>query len=95
MIFEIDDEALAEAEEARAYYAAIDPSLGDQFAAAMDSAIERIVADPKLWSPYTARTRRYVLTRFPYAVIYRVRAKVLRVLAVSHQSRRPGYWRSR
>jgi len=93
--FEIDDEALAEAEEARDHYAAIDPPLGDDFARALDSAIDRIVSNPLLWSPYTDRTRRYVLGRFPYAVIYRLRGDLIRVLAVTHQSRRPGYWRAR
>ena len=95
MNFEIDDEALAEAEDARDHYAAIDPPLGDDFARSLDDAIDRIVANPLMWSPYTGRTRRYVLGRFPYAVVYRVRGDMVRVLAVTHQSRRPGYWLGR
>ena len=95
MSLEFDDEALLEAEDARDHYAAIEPFLGDAFAKAFDQAIESIVSTPMMWSPYTGRTRRYVMTRFPYSVIYRVRGDVVRVLALTHQSRRPSYWRRR
>ena len=32
---------------------------------------------------------------FPYSVIYAVAGEEIRVLAVAHHSRRPGYWRKR
>ena len=95
MYLEIDDEAIAEASEARDYYAAVGPELGREFAAMLDQAIARVLAKPLTWPLYTRRTRRYLMHRFPYAVIYRVKGDVLRVLAVSHQHRRPGYWAAR
>ncbi len=39
--------------------------------------------------------RRFVLNRFPFALIYSVSSDALCILGVAHQSRRPGYWRSR
>ena len=39
--------------------------------------------------------RRYVMRHFPYALIYTVSGEEIRILAVAHHSRRPGYWRSR
>jgi plasmid stabilization system protein ParE len=95
MHLEIDDEALAEVSEARDYYAAVRPELGREFVTEVDRAISRVVANPLTWPTYSRRTRRYLLHRFPYAVIYRVKDDVLRILAVSHLHRRPGYWTRR
>lgn len=39
--------------------------------------------------------RRYVMQRFPYSLIYTVSGEEIRILAVAHHSRRPGYWRGR
>jgi hypothetical protein len=39
--------------------------------------------------------RRVLVRRFPYFVIYREWSDRLEIVAVAHQSRRPGYWRSR
>ncbi|MEO8133348.1 MAG: type II toxin-antitoxin system RelE/ParE family toxin [Betaproteobacteria bacterium] len=95
MHLEIDDEARAEAVEARDYYAAVGPDLGQNFTQRLDQALARIAANPLRWPPYTHRTRRYLIDRFPYAVIYRVKDQTIRVLAVSHQHRRPAYWARR
>jgi len=35
------------------------------------------------------------LTRFPYSLIYTESGDEIRILAVAHHSRRPGYWRGR
>lgn len=92
---EIDAVALAEAVEAQAFYAAQRPGLGDEFAAELDKAILRIAAYPMVWPPFSDRTRRYLMDRFPYSVVYRLSGQVARVVAVFHQHRRPDYWRSR
>ncbi|MGH7199704.1 MAG: type II toxin-antitoxin system RelE/ParE family toxin [Planctomycetaceae bacterium] len=39
--------------------------------------------------------RRQSLERFPYRVIFEVRQDEVRILAIFHHSRQPGYWRSR
>lgn len=39
--------------------------------------------------------RRVVLKRFPYTVVYVELGEELRVLALAHTRRRPGYWRER
>jgi len=48
-----------------------------------------------LGSPIDNRYRRAFVRRFPDAVIYRLEADVLYILAVAHLSRKPGYWRNR
>ena len=39
--------------------------------------------------------RRYVLSRFPYSILYRASATQLEIIAVSHQRRSPDYWAER
>lgn len=40
-------------------------------------------------------TRQFLLQRFPYKIVYRVRPHDLYIVAIAHTSRRPGYWRNR
>jgi hypothetical protein len=49
------------------------------------------------WPVRRARARRYVLREFPYELVYRYQPgdDVVRVIAIAHQHRRPGYWRRR
>jgi hypothetical protein len=42
-----------------------------------------------------ADLRRLVLIRFPYVLIYSFTPDMLRIVAVAHARRRPGYWRAR
>jgi hypothetical protein len=35
------------------------------------------------------------LGRYPYSLVYRIEAATLTVLALMHQSRKPGYWSRR
>lgn len=39
--------------------------------------------------------RRVVVHRFPYSVVYEVKAKELHVLAIAHHRRDPTYWEGR
>jgi plasmid stabilization system protein ParE len=43
----------------------------------------------------TLEIRRALLARFPYALVFLVREDEVRVLAVAHAKRRPGYWLNR
>ena len=40
-------------------------------------------------------TRRLLVSRFPYQIIYRVRPRKIVVVALAHVKRRPGYWKDR
>lgn len=61
----------------------------------LDQAIDRISEGPERWAAYLHGTRRYLLKRFPYLVVYRETATGLQVIAVAHAKRKPGYWRHR
>ena len=92
---EILEEALEEAEEAARWYAERSETAAVAFAEELDAAIGQIELMPTAWPPYAYTTRRYLLRRFPYSVVYRVDANQVTVIAVAHAHRRPGYWRSR
>ena len=41
------------------------------------------------------RARGKLFRRFPYTLVYAVEPDLIYILAVAHQSRRPGYWTGR
>jgi plasmid stabilization system protein ParE len=57
--------------------------------------VERALVAPERWPIHLYGTRRIVFPRFPFSLIYRLREQRIQVVAVAHQSRRPGYWKDR
>lgn len=80
---------------AASHYEEVAQGLGRDFITAVERAVARLAAFPEHGSPYLLGTRRIVLRRFPFSVIYLVEAEVILVVAVAHHSRKPGYWRAR
>src|SRR5215210_3250915 len=95
MHLEFFDDAAAEIEEDRAWYRERSESAEAGFLRELDHAIEQVIESPSQWPPYLAGTRRYVFPTYPYSLVYFVEGEVLRVVAVAHDKRRPGYWRKR
>ena len=87
--------AAEEAREARRWYASRADFLGEAFVSELDHAVSQIVAHPTTWPLFESGTRRYLLRRFPYFVVYRELESALEVVAVMHAKRRPGYWHDR
>ncbi len=87
--------AVEEARAAREWYAERSPTIAHDFVAELDRAMEQIVEAPDRWPTYSHGTRRYLLHRFPYMVVYRERKSVIQVIAVAHGRRKPGYWEAR
>jgi toxin ParE1/3/4 len=66
------------------------------FDAEFDHALIEITQAPDRWAQGSYHTRRFLLRRFPYLVIYRVQGPTMvQVLAVAHTSRNPNYWKGR
>jgi toxin ParE1/3/4 len=61
----------------------------------LDRAIERIANHPGQFTENVFGTRRAVLSRFPYLVIFRETLTGIEIIAVAHGRRRPFYWRDR
>jgi plasmid stabilization system protein ParE len=87
--------AAQEAESTYDWYAARDLAAAHGFREELREAIEAVAADPRTWPRYGSRTRRYVLPRYPFSLVYILRAADVEVVAVAHGRRRPDYWRSR
>lgn len=71
------------------------PGLGAEFLEDLDHALEMIASTPRLGAPFEENTRRVLLRRFPYSIIYDLEDDSILVVAVAHQRRRPGYWKDR
>ncbi len=50
---------------------------------------------PAVGTPGRHRTRSLVVRRYPFSVVYCMQEDTVRVIAIAHQSRRPGYWGGR
>lgn len=95
MNVEIVPEALDELRAATEFYAAnADTKLARVFLDEFERAVKLVASSPSLGSVFNGR-RRYPMRRFPYSVIYQVTSDTLRIVAVAHQRRRPGYWKKR
>lgn len=71
------------------------PGLGHDFLAEVEAAAHRIAVFPAHGSPYLHGTRRVVLKRFPFSLVYSLEGETALVVAVAHDHRRPGYWSRR
>ena len=93
-------DAAEEAIEAAIWYERQRPGLGTDFFEAFEAATDLVEAGHIPFTPYpgkagAAGAKRVILKRFPYDIVIVERATELVVIAVAHQSRKPGYWRER
>lgn len=88
-------EAVAEAAAARLWYAERSLRAARAFMAELDRAVASLGEAPFRWPPAVDGTRRLLLRRFPFGLVYRIGTDRVQVLAVAHLHRRPGYWKHR
>ncbi|HKI01482.1 MAG TPA: type II toxin-antitoxin system RelE/ParE family toxin [Thermoanaerobaculia bacterium] len=81
--------------EAIRYYEERAPGLGRELRAELDDAVLLLRQVPESAAPIRGGLRRKPLRRFPFALIYAVEESEIRIYAVSHRRRRPGYWLDR
>jgi len=81
--------------EAYAWYSERSETAARGFLRELDRVMLRISEAPERWPAYDSLTRRFLLSRFLFSVIYRVAEQVVEVIAVAHNKRKPGYWRPR
>ena len=88
-------DAMLEFNAAVAYYEEYERGLGLEFAEEVYAAVARIIEYPDAFSPLSQNTRRSLVNRFPYGIVYQVKPDILRVIAIANLRRRPGYWKER
>jgi plasmid stabilization system protein ParE len=95
MRFSFHPEAETEFNEAIDYYEDKDRGLGYDFAIEVYATLQRIAAFPKAWPTLKDEIRRALVKRFPYGVLYVIEEQEIKVVAVMHLHRNPGYWKHR
>ena len=69
--------------------------LGDDFIDEVEKVLEIIESYPKAGTKITKSERRFLISRFPFGVIYSVEANQIIIFAIMDLRRKPGYWKSR
>lgn len=91
----LHQEALAELEAEALFFEMKSKGLGERFASEVEAAIKIAAEFPEMGSPFKLGTRRVFPRKFPFSIVYRIRANEVVVLAVVADARKPGYWRNR
>jgi plasmid stabilization system protein ParE len=88
-------EALEESAAAKRWYRERSDAAAEAFVPEIDRAVDLIGEAPDRWPLHIRGTRRFVLRRFPFTIIFRAAPTGAEILAVAHGRRRPGYWKHR
>jgi plasmid stabilization system protein ParE len=84
-----------ELQEAAQFYNEERSGFGDLLLAEFETVMARLGRHPESGAMVSRRLRVARLNDFRYSVIYKVEGEELIVVAVAHQSRKPGYWKGR
>ena len=82
-------------EAAEFYQEEADTKLSLALLVEFERSVGLLLQHPGLGRIWRYGKRRLLMARFRYAIIYSVSDDQIRILAVAHHSRRPGYWRRR
>lgn len=92
---DVHPDARREALEAYQWYAQRSEDAAEIFQDELQAAGAAIQKAPELWGHYLFGTRRYLMKRYPFVIVYRVGSHRIEILAVAHGRRKPGYWKGR
>lgn len=85
--------------EASAFYEGESQGLGEVFLDAVQHGVGRLESHPRAGRRVLGETRRYLVSRFPYSIFYRMEQdeeeELVFILAIAHDKRRPRYWAKR
>jgi toxin ParE1/3/4 len=96
MRLSVNSKAAEELLSATRYYIANAPAgKAAEFVEAVRVTQKAILEAPLRQTILGRDVRRWRVKGFPYAIFYRVRGEVVRVLGYQHDRRRPGIWRGR
>ncbi len=87
--------AIADVKSAVAWYQKHSRKAALDFVQELRRAAETIGEAPERWPIGKNNTRRFLLWRFPFSIVYSEQASTVTIWAVAHSSRRPEYWTDR
>jgi plasmid stabilization system protein ParE len=91
----VHPEAEAEADGAFEWYWTRSKSAALGFDAELRIAFTALRMNPRIYAPYLLGTRRIMLNRYQFFVVFRELPRKIQIIAVAHAKRRPGYWKKR
>jgi plasmid stabilization system protein ParE len=94
-LFRFHPEAKKEFREAILWYRDRNPNAATEFRVAVSGAVKEVAKTPHRWPKHLHGTRRFVLGRFPFSIVYLDAAEFVNIVAVAHSKRKPGYWKRR
>ena len=93
---EFHSQASEELIDSAQFFEGASSGLGDRFLDALHELLERIKSYPSYGASILGRRTRVArVSGFPYDVVYRDEPSRIYVVAIAHQSRKPGYWKGR
>ncbi|MDD5773844.1 MAG: type II toxin-antitoxin system RelE/ParE family toxin [bacterium] len=81
--------------EAKEFYEIEQTGLGTKFENKIEQSLLHIQQFPLAWPPERKETRKYLVHKFPYKIIYSIQNDIIVVLAFAHLHRKPNYWADR
>ena len=86
--------ALNELRLAVFYYENQEAGLGAALLDEVEKAVGRILAAPEAWKRLSPRTRRCLIHRFPYGLLYQIRSEEILIVSVMNLRRNPESWKN-
>lgn len=91
--------AQRELSKAAKFYETARAGLGIEFIGEFDKAVETILDNTRIGQVVVETgsdvLQEFILSRFPYRLIYSIETDAILIIAVAHQHRQPLYWRGR
>ena len=94
-VVEVLEPAAAEGLAAADWYRERSTAAAAAFELAIREGLAEIAENPDAWPTHVEGTRRFLLRRFPFEIVYILRDSRVLVVAIAHCKRRPAYWRER
>lgn len=88
-------EAQTDIREAARWYEDREAGLGLRFIREIRTSLEHISQSPLRFPIVEEEVRRALLHKFPYSIYFVDEPEAVAIIAVLHQHRRPGAWKSR
>lgn len=88
-------DARVELRAAWLWYGEVSERLAADFQAEIDAAMVAIAEGPERWPRGKFDTRRYIVRRFKFVIVYRISGDDILVYAAAHGRRRPEFWAAR
>jgi plasmid stabilization system protein ParE len=89
-------EAEEELDQVRSFIDTLGDEISQAFFTQFNEAADRIRLNPYLYAAESSASIRYApIHQFKYSIVYVLKKETIYIIAVSHQHRRPGYWKNR